>query len=129
VTHSAKEYVNKENPEIHNNTSESVFALVKRSVYGTFHSVSKRHRPRHLSEIEFRWNHRKMSDAERTAVAVKKAEGKRLVYRAEGVPATIPGRDGPLELLADGSCRPLRGRSAGTPGDAEKKKRVAVRNG
>ncbi|MGC1275501.1 MAG: IS1595 family transposase [Planctomycetaceae bacterium] len=108
VTHSAKEYVSKENPEIHSNTSESVFALVKRSVYGTFHSVSKKHLPRYLSEIEFRWNHRKMSDAERTAVAVRKAEGKRLVYRAEDVPATISGWDGPVELLADGSCRPLR---------------------
>lgn len=32
VTYSAKEYVNKENPEIHSNTSESVFAIVNEEV-------------------------------------------------------------------------------------------------
>jgi transposase-like protein len=64
----------------HCNTAESLFALVKRGLYGTFHSVSKHNLHRYMSEFEFRWNHRKATDGERTAAAFRQGIGKRLTY-------------------------------------------------
>jgi len=81
VKHSAGQYVDGKNGEVHSNTAESVFSLIKRGLIGTFHSVSKHHLPLYLNEFEFRWNHRYTDDAERTAAAIRGAEGKRLLYR------------------------------------------------
>jgi transposase-like protein len=75
VTHSANEYV-RLGGFVHINTAECRFSLMKRAVFGTHHSISEAHLPRYLSE----WD-RKMTDAERSASAVKGAEGKRLQYR------------------------------------------------
>jgi transposase-like protein len=65
----------------HTNTVESFFSLIKRGIYGTFHSVSKHHLHRYVDEFTFRHNTRKMHDGERVAAAISGAEGKRLVYR------------------------------------------------
>lgn len=54
-----------------------------------------------------------MNDAARMAVAVKQAEGKRLVYREEDVPGTISDWDTLLVLQADGTCIPLKLKSKG----------------
>lgn len=35
----------------------------------------------YLSEFDFRYTHRELSDGQRTALAIKSAEGKRLMYR------------------------------------------------
>lgn len=78
VKHSAREYAR---GDVSTNTVEGVFSLLKRGVYGTFHSVSKHHLHRYLSEFEFRYNHRKIDDGERTLAAMRGAEGKRLLYR------------------------------------------------
>jgi len=78
VTHSIGEYVR---GDIHTNEAESFFALVKRGFYGTFHAVSKKHLHRYINEFAFRWNTRKITDGERTASAIKGADGKRLMYR------------------------------------------------
>ena len=64
------------------NTVEGFFSILKRGVYGTFHSVSKHHLHRYLSEFEFRYNTRKLDDGERTLAAIRRAEGKRLLYAA-----------------------------------------------
>lgn len=81
VKHSAREYVR---GNVHTNTIEGFFSLIKRGIYGTFHSVSSQHLHRDLAEAEFeyRYNTRKMNDAERTVAAIRKGEGKRLLYRA-----------------------------------------------
>jgi len=81
VTHSRGQYVDGRNGEVHSNTAESVFSLIKRGLIGTFHSVSKEHLHRYLAEFEFRWNHRYVDDAQRTMAAIRGAEGKRLLYR------------------------------------------------
>lgn len=78
--HSASEYC-KPGTDTHSNSVEGVFSLLKRGVYGTFHSVSKRHLGNYLSEFEFRHNARKISDGERVAPAIKSTDGKRLTYR------------------------------------------------
>jgi transposase-like protein len=78
VCHSAKEYVR---GDIHSNTVESFFALVKRGLNGIYHAVSKEHLHRYLSEFEFRYNHRELEDGERTIKAIQASEGKRLLYK------------------------------------------------
>jgi transposase-like protein len=80
VTHSKGEYVRK-GSDVHSNTIEGVFSLLKRGVMGTFHSISKKHLPNYLNEFEFRYNTRKVNDAERVSRAIKQVEGKRLKYR------------------------------------------------
>ena len=79
VNHSAKEYVR--GSFWYTNTVESYFALLKRGVYGNFHSISEAHLHRYLSEFDFKYNTRKMSDAERGDELLKGAKGKRLVYQ------------------------------------------------
>ena len=56
VNHSLKEYVN---GEIHTNTVENAFSLLKRGVIGTWHKISAKHLPAYLAEMEFRFNRRK----------------------------------------------------------------------
>ncbi|HEC26496.1 MAG TPA: IS1595 family transposase [Gammaproteobacteria bacterium] len=51
VCHSAKEYVR---GDIHSNTVEGFFSTVKRGLNGIYHSVSKEHSHRYMSEFEFR---------------------------------------------------------------------------
>jgi len=78
VRHSYGEYVR---GDIHTNTIEGFFALLKRGLYGTFYAVSKKHLHRYVSEAEFKWNTRKVNDGERIAAAIKGADCKRLMYR------------------------------------------------
>lgn len=80
VTHSRGEY-QRFGTDIHSNTVESVFSLVKRGMMGTFHSVTRKHLPNYLDEFAFRWNTRKMTDGERVSSAIRQVEGKRLEYR------------------------------------------------
>jgi transposase-like protein len=78
VKHSRGEYVR---GDIHTNTGESFFALLKRGVHGTFHHVSKEHLDRYCDEFSFRWDHRDVSDGLRTEKAIKDMVGKSLSYR------------------------------------------------
>lgn len=80
VNHSAEEYV-KLGGFTHTNTVESHFALLKRGVYGTFHSISEAHLHRYLAEFDFRANSRDITDAERAENLLRGAKGKRLMYR------------------------------------------------
>jgi len=80
VTHSRGQYV-RPGSDVHSNTIEGVFSLIKRGVMGTFHSVSKKHLPNYLNEFEFRWNTRKMNDGQRVSKAIRQVQGKRLEYR------------------------------------------------
>jgi len=79
VNHSIKEYVR---GEIHTNTVEGFFSIVKRGLNGIYHSVSKEHLHRYMSEFEFRYNNRHIEDGERTLAAIKGSEGKRLIYKS-----------------------------------------------
>ncbi len=79
VNHDAGEYVR--DGFIHSNTAESYFAILKRGVFGTFHSVSEAHLHRYLTEFDFRYSTRHMDDNERAATLLAGATGKRLMYR------------------------------------------------
>jgi transposase-like protein len=78
VTHSAGEYAR---GDAHVNSAESYFALLKRGVMGSFHHISKQHLDRYCDEFSFRWDHRFTTDAERTEVAIRQTQGRRLTYR------------------------------------------------
>ena len=78
VNHKKGEYVR---GDAHVNTAESVHALLKRGIIGTFHHVSKKHLHRYLTEFDFRFNARKMTDGERTVLAIESVSGKRLMYK------------------------------------------------
>jgi hypothetical protein len=78
VNHTLQEYAR---GDVHSNTAESWNALLKRSIVGSFHHVSREHLSRYCDEVSFRWDRREMDDTERTASAIKGGEGKRLTYR------------------------------------------------
>lgn len=61
VNHGKKEYV-RVGTEIHTNTVESAFSLLKRGIIGTWHKVSAKHLPAYLDEMSFRFNRRKRAD-------------------------------------------------------------------
>jgi transposase-like protein len=83
VRHSAGEYAR---GPYHTNTAESSFALVKRGIVGVYHNVSKEYLHRYIWQFDFMWNGRKLNDGERTVLAIRCAEGKRMMYRPPVVP-------------------------------------------
>jgi transposase-like protein len=83
VNHSQDEYYRYEDGA-GTQSAESFFAILKRGVYGTFHSISEQHLQRYCDEFQFRWNNRAslgVEDFQRAAAILKGIEGKRLTYR------------------------------------------------
>ncbi len=77
VVDHAVEYVN---GKIHTNGLENFWSLLKRGIRGTYVSVEPFHLFRYLDEQVYRFNNRKMTDAERFDLAVKGIVGKRLTW-------------------------------------------------
>jgi transposase-like protein len=66
------------------NNVENFFGQFKRSMKGTYRFCGEQHLQRYLNEFEFRYNNRSglgVNDGERTVLAMKGIEGKRLTYR------------------------------------------------
>lgn len=80
VHHKRYEYVR---GDVTTNTIEGFFAGLRRQINGTHHSVSKKHLHRYVSEIEYKYNTRHIDDGERTQLAIKGADGKRLTYKEQ----------------------------------------------
>ena len=81
VDHSAGEYVR---GEVHSNTVEFYFSIIKRGMRGTYQHCGKQHLHRYAAEFEFRYNHRAaldVNDTMRAEAILRGAEGKRLTYR------------------------------------------------
>jgi hypothetical protein len=91
VNHSIGEYVR---GDVHTNTIEGYFSIMKRGITGVYHHVSAQHLKRYLAEFDFRYNERSglnVTDAERATKAVKGVVGKRMTYQQsssqpDGVP-------------------------------------------
>jgi hypothetical protein len=90
TNHEAGEYVR---GDVHSNTVEGYFSILKRGIIGTFHHVSPQHLQRYATEFDFRYNHREtrvkverktvkvgFTDEERTDILLKGISGKRLTY-------------------------------------------------
>ena len=79
VNHSAGEYVRGDN--IHTNSIESVWSLLKRQIIGIHHVVSKKHLSRYLDEMTWRFNRRQQREGERVDNLLSDTNGKRLTYK------------------------------------------------
>lgn len=81
VNHSAKEYVN---GIVHTNGIESVWALLKRGYYGTYHHFSVKHLRRYVNEFAFRLNEGNVENhiLERIASLCDKVVGHRITYKS-----------------------------------------------
>lgn len=77
--HAAFEYVR---GQVHTNNIECFWAVLKRTLSGTYTHVMPRHLDRYLQEQAFRFNERENTDGPRFAKATKGAHGKRLTYKA-----------------------------------------------
>jgi transposase-like protein len=65
-------------------SAEAFFAILKRGIMGSFHSVSEQHLQRYVDEFAFRWDTRSamgVEDAERARRVVQNTIGRRLKYR------------------------------------------------
>lgn len=78
IQHSKGEYAK---GNVHTNTVEGFFSLLKRGLNGTYHKVSQEHLHRYLAEFDFRYNNRKIKDMERAEKMLKAAIGRRLLLR------------------------------------------------
>jgi transposase-like protein len=56
VKHRIKQYVK---GKVHTNTIEGFWSQLKRSIHGTYHSVSPQHLQLYVDEFAYRYNHRK----------------------------------------------------------------------
>jgi transposase-like protein len=80
VINHAVEYVN---GNVHTNTIENFWSLLKRGLHGSYVSVEPFHLFRYIDEQAFRYNNRKgMDDRGRFELAVSQIVGKRLTYKA-----------------------------------------------
>jgi transposase-like protein len=69
--------------DVHTNTAEGFFSILKRGLVGVYQHVDAKHLDRYLAEFDFRQNNRArlgIDDVQRTANAIKSARGKRLTY-------------------------------------------------
>lgn len=80
VCHSAGEYVR---GDVHTNGIESVWAVLKRSIHGTWHHVSPKHLHRYVDEAAMRLNTGdvKIDTVDRMDALVRASVGKRIRYR------------------------------------------------
>lgn len=84
VTHSHGEYVR---GDVHSNTVEGFFSILKRGIYGTYQAVSEHHLDRYLTEFSFRYSNREalgVNDVRRAELALNGARGRRLTYETIG---------------------------------------------
>lgn len=77
VINHAEKYVD---GQIHTNSLENFWSLLKRSIKGTYVAVEPFHLFRYLDEQTFRFNTRKGTDADRFVKAAAALTGKRLTY-------------------------------------------------
>ena len=80
VNHSVKAFVN---GICHTNSIESVWAVLKRSIHGTWHHVSPKHLGRYVNEAAFRLNEGncEADTIDRMAALVGRIAGRRISYR------------------------------------------------
>jgi len=76
--HSVGQYVN---GIIHSNGIESFWALLKRSIKGTYIAIAPKHLQAYLDERAFAYNNREEHDLLRFMRAVSQAAGRRLTYK------------------------------------------------
>ena len=77
VNHKGKQYVN---GEVHTNSIESFWSLLKSGYYGVYHYMSKKHLKRYIHEFSFRYNTSKENVLDFLGKTIEMMDGKRLMY-------------------------------------------------
>ena len=77
INHNKGEYVR---GDFHNNSLEGFWSLLKRGIFGIYHSVSPKHLNQYCDEFSYRYNTRKTNDGERFIFSLVNAE-ERLTYK------------------------------------------------
>lgn len=62
--------------DLHTNTIEGFWSLLKRGIFGIYHHVSPEHLHRYCDEFDFRYSTRKIQDTGRFGVMLNRCEGK-----------------------------------------------------
>jgi transposase-like protein len=78
VNHTLEEYVR---GNVHTNNIECFWAVLKRTIGGTYTHVNPRHLDRYLAEQVFRFDERRNADGPRFVKVTKGADGKRLTWK------------------------------------------------
>ena len=81
--------------DVHVNTLESFWGMMKRGVYGIYHHISYKHLQAYCDEFTYRRNSRQLKDGDRFELALCNLEGRltynRLVYGQDSKPAKEEG--------------------------------------
>ena len=77
VNHNTGQYVN---GDVHTQTIESFWAILKRAHKGVYHLWSHKHFDLYLREFELRWNVRRLPEGDRIDVFLRHVNGTRLSY-------------------------------------------------
>lgn len=77
INHSAGKYAI---GDVHTNTIEGFWSLLKRGIVGIYHQISYKHTNAYCAEFAYRYNTRDISDALRFQESLPLANGKRLKY-------------------------------------------------
>jgi len=89
VNHTMKEY-RVRGTDIHTNTIEGYFGILKRGINGIYQHVGQHHLGRYLAEFDFRYNHRialGVNDGERARLIARATYGKRLTFQPSSASA------------------------------------------
>ena len=73
LKHNEGQFVNANN--FHTNSVEGFWSLLKRGIFGIYHSVSPKHLNRYCDEFSYRYNTRKITDVTRFNLSLKNIEG------------------------------------------------------
>ena len=77
LKHNEGQYVNN---SFHTNPVEGFWSLLKRSIFGIYHSASPKHLNKYCDEFSYRYNTRSITDGDRFALSLTNAD-ERLTYK------------------------------------------------
>ena len=66
--------------DVHTQGIENYWSLVKRGILGTWHHVGEPYLDQYLREFDYRFNRRKISDAERFSALFGQVSGRRVTW-------------------------------------------------
>lgn len=74
VDHAKKQYVDFDNPEIHSNSIEGFWGIMKRGYNGIYNWWSRKHMQNYVDEFAFRFNLRDLKNTERFEIFIKNSK-------------------------------------------------------
>lgn len=92
VNHSLRVYVV---GNVHTNTIENFWSILKRGLYGVYHAVSEKHLHRYLDEFSNRFNERKATEQQRFEKFLVQSNSRRLSYNTL---INTPAFDGQVKM-------------------------------